>query len=318
MTKSIWVEAPARLHLGMFDLNGDLGRRFGGIGVAIAQPSLLIEAQLADELVAHGPYAEQAIPFAQRFLAAHGIAGGASIQVHRAIPQHVGMGSGTQMGLAVARALAELHGLPSDPAALAVAAGRARRSAIGTWAFGQGGFIVEGGRRTDRDTPAPLLMRYAMPEDWRCVVAIPAAPAGLSGEHEVAAFGELAPPPPELVGQITRLVLMLLLPALVEADIEAFGRAITEIQRLVGDCFSPAQGGRFANTRSAELIEALLGWGAAGAGQSSWGPTVYGIVADEQQGQELAERAARQLAGEGQVFLTSFDNHGARIQKPDP
>jgi beta-ribofuranosylaminobenzene 5'-phosphate synthase len=311
MAKSIWIEGPARLHLGMLDLNGDLGRRFGGIGVAIAQPSLLIEAQEADELTVSGLCAEQAAAFAQRFMLAHGLAGGASIQVHQAIPQHVGMGSGTQLGLAVARALAELHGLPADSAALATAVGRARRSAIGTWAFGQGGFIVEGGRRTGHEAPAPLLARYAMPEEWRCVVVVPAAAAGLSGAHEVVAFGELAPPPPEVVGQITRLVLMLLLPALVEGDIEAFGRAVTEIQRLVGDCFSPAQGGRFANTRSAELIEALLEWGAAGAGQSSWGPTVYGFVADERQGQALLARAARQLDGQGQAFLTGFDNRGA-------
>lgn len=312
MAKSIWVEAPARLHLGMFDLNGDLGRRFGGIGVAITQPSLLIEVQEAAEPNASGPCAEQAAAFAQRFILAHGLAGGASIRVYQAIPQHVGMGSGTQLGLAVARALAELYGLPADPAALAAAAGRARRSAIGTWAFGQGGFIVEGGRRTDREAPAPLLARYPMPEDWHCVVVVPAVAAGLSGEREVAAFGELAPPPPELVGQITRLALMLLLPALVEGDIESFGRALTDIQRLVGDCFSPAQGGRFANTRSAELIEALLEWGAAGAGQSSWGPAVYGFVAGERQGQELAARATRRLDGQGQAFLTSFDNRGAR------
>ncbi len=312
MAKSIWVEAPARLHLGMLDLNGDLGRRFGGIGVAIAQPSLLIEAQEAGELTASGPCAEQATAFAQRFMLAHGLTGGASIQIHQAIPQHIGMGSGTQLGLAVARVLAELHSLPDDPTALAAAVGRARRSAIGTWAFGQGGFIVDGGRRTDREAPAPLLARYAMPEEWRCVVVVPATAAGLSGEHEVAAFGELAPPPAEVVGQITRLVLMLLLPALVEGDVEPFGRAVTEIQRLIGDCFSPVQGGRFANTRSAELIEALLEWGAAGAGQSSWGPTVYGFVADERQGQELLARATRQLDGQGQAFLTSFDNRGAR------
>ena len=41
------------------------------------------------------------------------------------------------------------------------------------------------------DEPAPLLMRHAMPDEWRCVLAIPAAEPGLSGGAETAAFARL-------------------------------------------------------------------------------------------------------------------------------
>jgi len=41
------ISAPARLHLGLIDLRGDLGRRFGSLGVALAAPRLVLTARAA-------------------------------------------------------------------------------------------------------------------------------------------------------------------------------------------------------------------------------------------------------------------------------
>lgn len=316
--EAVWVEAPARLHLGLFDLRGDLGRRFGGIGVAIRSPSLLLQAERADRLSADGPEAERVLQYARRFLDHHGLPGGARVRVHRAIPAHAGLGSGTQLALASASALAELHAIRDTPSELARAVGRAQRSAIGTWAFGSGGFLLEGGRRDGSDRPAPLLCRYDMPESWRCILAVPAVQPGLSGDAESAAFRELPVPSEELVGRISRLVLMLLLPSLAEEDIEGFGRAVTEIQRLVGRTFESVQGGRFAHPLSGELIEQLLARGAAGAGQSSWGPAVYGFVDGEEQAEALLDPIRELLEGRGTVRVVGFDNTGARCRTGAP
>src|SRR5919112_3301188 len=157
---SLFVEAAARLHFGVLDLRGSLGRRFGGLGAAIPQPSLLLEAAPAETVSVTGLEPVRVEEFARRFLSHHARAGGARLELHRAIPAHSGLGSGTQLGLAVARALAELHRLPTDAPSLAAAAGRGRRSAIGTWTFALGGFIVEGGRRPGSQAIAPLLARY--------------------------------------------------------------------------------------------------------------------------------------------------------------
>src|SRR6185437_10308328 len=127
--------------------------------------------------------------------------------------EHCGLGSGTQLALAVARALAELYDLPPDAASLARATGRAQRSAIGTWVFSLGGFILEGGRRAERDVLAPLLARWAMPAHWRCVLVVPPGSPGVSGVTESAAFARLPVPPASDVMQVARLVLLSLLPA---------------------------------------------------------------------------------------------------------
>ena len=142
----MFVEAPARLHFGVLDLRGDLGRRFGGIGAAVPAPSLLLEARRAAELKAEGPDAARALEFARRFARHHGLDLRLHFCLHRSIPPHAGLGSGTQLALAVARAIAELCGLPTDVMSLAHAVDRGRRSGVGTWTFAYGGFVLEGGR----------------------------------------------------------------------------------------------------------------------------------------------------------------------------
>ena len=142
-TDAVYVEAPARLHFGMLDLRGALGRKFGGIGAAVPNPSIRIEARPAPTLSADGPAADRVLHFAQLVIEHYGVRQGAQLRVHATIPAHSGLGSGTQLALAVARAIAELYDLPRDADALAVATQRARRSAIGTWIFAEGGFVVE-------------------------------------------------------------------------------------------------------------------------------------------------------------------------------
>jgi beta-ribofuranosylaminobenzene 5'-phosphate synthase len=311
---TVRVEAPARLHLGMLAVAGDGGRRFGGLGVSVSRPAVVLEAEPADELSAEGADAERTLTFARRCRDALGLARGAHLRVLEAIPQHVGLGSGTKLALTVAQALAALEGRDVDAPGLAEASGRAARSAVGMWTFALGGLVVEGGHRPGVERPAPLLAHHPMPEQWRAVLVVPAAAPGLSGGAEEEAFGQLVPAP-ERSAVIAQLVLTSLLPALVERELDEFGAALTRIQQLVGDSFAGAQGGRF-HPRAGALVEALLRFGAAGAGQSSWGPTVYGVVGSEAAGRELARRMEDLVGGEGSVELVAFDNRGARVERP--
>jgi beta-ribofuranosylaminobenzene 5'-phosphate synthase len=306
---SVRVEAPARLHLGMLAVAGDGARRFGGLGASVSRPAVVLEARPAEELSTEGADADRALLFAQRCQAALGLVGGAHLRVVEAIPAHVGLGSGTKLALAVAQALATLHGRTVDAPELARAAGRAARSAVGMWTFALGGLVVEGGVRHGVERPAPLLARHPMPEEWRVVLVVPPAEPGLSGAGEEEAFRRLVPSA-ERSAAIAQLVLTSLLPALVERDVDEFGAALTQVQQLVGDSFAAVQGGRF-HPRAGALVEALLRGGAAGAGQSSWGPAVYGIVGSEAAGRELARR----MEGEGSVELVRFDDRGARVER---
>ena len=306
------VEAPARLHMGMLDAAGGATRRFGGLGVALSGPAAIVEANPSDDVTAEGPDAERALAVAHRSREALGLSGGVHVSVTEAIPPHVGLGSGTKLALAVTAAVAALAGQTPDPVTIARAAGRGARSAVGLWTFALGGLVVEGGRHPGVERPAPLLARHAMPGEWRCVLVIPEAEPGLSGRAEEQAFGELRPDE-KRAALIAQLVLTSLLPGLAEGDLAEFGQALTRVQRLVGESFASVQGGVY-HPRAGDLVEALLRLGAAGAGQSSWGPAVYGIVEDEQAGTELARRMDTELGGAGSVHVVGFDNRGARME----
>lgn len=309
----VFVEAPARLHFGVLDLRGDLGRRFGGIGAAVPTPSLLLEARPSSELRAEGPDAPRVLEFARRFAAHHGLDLRLHFCAHRVIPAHAGLGSGTQLALAVARASAELSGLPTDVAALARAVERGRRSGVGTWTFAHGGFVLEGGRLDQADHVAPLLARLTVPAAWRCVVVVPKGNPGLAGEEEAAAFARLPAPSARDVEHVAHLVLMQLLPALAEGDLAGFGAALGEVQRVTGGWFAQAQGGVFAPGETGELIARLREWGATGVGQSSWGPAAYGIVGDASTARALVERVRGTLRPGGAAYESGFSATGARV-----
>lgn len=310
---TVFVEAHARLHFGVLDLRGSLGRWFGGIGAAAPAPVVRLSARQTDDLVAEGPDAERAAEFARRFLAFHRLDTGAHITIEQSLPPHTGLGSGTQLALAVGRALAEVYSLTVDPVGLATAVGRARRSAIGTWVFAAGGLVVEGGRVRGGEGCGPLISRLALPSQWHCVLAIPEGPSGLSGSAEAQAFAALPEPPQAEVERVAHLVLMALLPAAADGDLAAFGRALTDIQQINGGWFAPAQGDTFAPGIPRTLIDLMLAGGAAGAGQSSWGPAVYGIVDGKIAAERLSRQLAEELGNSGTVHVGPFPTHGARV-----
>src|SRR5215217_4273177 len=198
--RGVRVEAPARLHLGMLAVAGG-ERRFGGLGVSVSRPAVVLEAEPADELSAEGPDAERALAFARRCRDALGLEGGAHLRIVEAIPQHVGLGSGTKLALTVAQALATLEGRDVDAPGLAQAAGRAARSAVGMWTFALGGLVVEGGVRSGVERPAPLLAQHPMPDEWRAVLVVPKAEPGLSGVAEEDAFRRLVPSAERSIGR---------------------------------------------------------------------------------------------------------------------
>jgi beta-ribofuranosylaminobenzene 5'-phosphate synthase len=330
----IEVKTGARLHLGLLDHNGEHGRIYGSIGLAVNRPHLILRAENAEQLRVEGLEIERVTAYAQRFIDRYGFPGGAHLTLSASIPAHVGLGSGTQIALAVGTVLARLAGLPLGTQEIALTLGRGSHSGVGIATFQHGGFVLDGGHRIfshqavsstgngpskqiEKDRIPPLLFQRSVPKDWIFVVVIPKADQGFSGDRERCALMQLPEAPAGLVEKISRLLMMKMLPALVEKDIANFGQALTNIQRMVGDCFAPVQGGRYATPLLEKLIEFLLEKGAVGAGQSSWGPTVYGLVEGKVRARLLEKEVQLFLAGlgGGEAFCVQPQNRGAQIRK---
>jgi beta-RFAP synthase len=276
---------------------------------------VVLEAQPSETLTITGERTEQVKTLAKRFLEAYSIKANANIHVKQAIPEHSGLGSGTQLALAVATALAKLFDVKASVPELAEAMGRGQRTSIGTTIFEQGGFVVDGGKSTGEKRFPATIFRQPFPEDWSFVVAVPNVNKGLAKSAETAAFKALSPMTAEDAGKVCRLTMMKLLPALIERDIKSFGEALTQIQIVVGEHFAEVQGGTYSSQTATEGIALMQKLGAYGAGQSSWGPAFYGVTQQEKAKEiELEIKAFLKKNVGGQVFVAKANNRGAYIK----
>ncbi len=310
------VVTGSRLHFGLISPGSIEGRKFGGAGLMVARPSIDLSIERSERPEATGPLAERTLGFAKKYT------GESSpryrLRVAEAPRDHTGLGTGTQLGLAVARAIATIEGNRLSAVELAASMGRGLRSAIGVHGFEHGGFIADGGRGGSSEAIAPLLCRLEVPEDWRFVLAAPIGGLGISGNAEDESFRFLDASSEESAHALCHALFLGMAPALAEKDIHAFGDALYEYGVKSGECFKKAQGGVFASVEIAEIVEFLRSEGVRGAGQSSWGPTVYAVTDGDGRAGHTARRIANHFGPDKvQVIVTRPLNRGAEVSRPE-
>jgi beta-ribofuranosylaminobenzene 5'-phosphate synthase len=312
----VTVSVPARLHFGFLDLNGGLGRRFGSLGLALEAPLTRVVLSAAPRLEVSGPETERAKRHLRSVIEHFGLDDRLSLKVESSIPAHVGLGSGTQLALCIGMAAARLFDLDADAWTIARLLDRGARSSVGIATFTEGGVVLDGGRGP-RDDPPPLLSRVAFPEAWRILLIFDHGRSGLHGEAEGEAFRRLPPFPAEQAAQLCRLTLMVALPALAEQDLARFGGAVAKMQRVMGDYFAPAQGGRFLSPSVADVLAWLEAEGIGGVGQSSWGPTGFALVGSAAEAERLLVALRKRWPAESDlVFAVSRGrNRGGEVER---
>lgn len=342
--RTVEVRAPSRLHLGMLSF-GDPGvRSFGGVGVMVDRPHVHVRLRRAEAFLGRGPLAERAVAFAREAARAWGLADREACEIDMlATPRsHVGLGSGTQLALAVAAGMHQLYRASTaaagtahpegaideersfetaDALDFARAVGRGRRSCVGIHGFSRGGLIVEAGRFVPPRVPAedgefsPLVARVRLPSTWRCVVIVQRDAIGLHGEPEKRAFQELAAVPREIAAELARIALMEILPAAVEGRFAAFSEAVRRYGDLAGRPFASVSERLPHAATTAQLIELLAELGVRGAAQSSWGPAVMACCESLEAAGLLVERFdALGLLAQYEPVIARFDAQGAVLR----
>ena len=231
--RRVIVQTPSRLHLTLIDMHGGSGRVDGGVGITLDEPGILIEVRQSAVLEVQGCDSmtrERIMDTARQVLKGLHAGSKVSITVRNYYPSHVGLGSGSQLMLAIARGIAEIYGRLLPVKELALLVGRGGTSGIGTAAFELGGFIVDGGhafgqyREKSEFRPSaasrgvrapPVVARHDFPSDWRILLAIPDLPAGASGTRETDIFRNHCPVPVEEVRELCHEILMRMLPGIV-------------------------------------------------------------------------------------------------------
>lgn len=311
---TVHVDTPARLHLGFMDMSGALGRRFGSLGLSIEAFRTDLQVQRAQATTATGPGAERAVRYATEILSSLQVSDGLSISLNSAIPDHLGLGSGTQMALAVGHAISALYEIDLNTREIAALLHRGARSGIGIGAFDQGGFLLDSGVGEDGAVP-PITARLPFPATWRVLLVMDARGQGLHGGQEVEAFRRLPPFPAELAAHLCHLAVMKILPGIQEQRLQPVAEGVAELQRCVGDHFAPAQGGRFTSGAVADALNWAEAQGYCGVGQSSWGPTGF-ILLPDQGSAEVLLKQVRLRFGELsplRFLVTTACNEGGRV-----
>ena len=217
-----------------------------------------------------------------------------AIEIRGMIPAHSGLGSGTQLALAVAQGLASLAGEVVDVAALARRVGRGRRSAIGIYGFAGGGFLVDGGKTADEEANeeiGQLVVHAHVPAHWRWLLLTPADAlgTGLAGQEEIDALERLPPMPPAFTDACAGSCCWRCSRPSKRSDAAWFCEVLDQFGQSVGDYFRPVQGGLYSDARMATLADRLRAAGIRGIAQTSWGPTLAVCVADASRAASLSE-----------------------------
>jgi len=288
--QGITVTTGARLHFGPLSWQPAAGRNFGGAGLMIDVPGFCLDVQAAerDEIVGCESWTQPVALFRDRIRrASPQRPTSCRIEIRSAIPAHSGLGSGTQLGMAVARSLALMQGEQNvAPSVFAERAGRGCRSAIGIHGFDYGGFLIDAGKLPG-ETIGSLATRIDFPVEWKILLATPVGETGLSGSTECNIFDHLPPMPQQTTDTLCRLALMELLPSLAERNFERFSRSVFAFGQTVGEFFAPVQGGLFAGPSADQLVEEVRRRGFPGVGQSSWGPTLFVFCPDNNSANDL-------------------------------
>lgn len=310
MNRAVTVTTGARLHFGLIVARGP---SFGSVGLMVEQPGFTIRIEVlpqaaSDRIDAPSPVVWRVAEFLEKFRARSATAP-VAVTVSRCIPEHAGLGSGTQLGLSIATGLSRLFdATPAKVEELAPAMGRGKRSTVGCLGFARGGcvFSPPAGQQATVVLPTPAA--------WRCVLFTPPHQQGLSGAEEQRTFQHLPPMSDRLSERLVRIMLEDWKPALERHDFETFSSCLDEFGRLVGEYFAPHQGGLFAHPLARKLAARLRDLGFTGVAQTSWGPTLVVLCQTAENAQELIERLRTEPEWSGcSLQATAPLNHGAQV-----
>ncbi len=314
MRNTLIVSSPSHLHAGNIDLNGSMGRLYGTLGFALEKPRFTIKVKAIKNKSIEESTDKEILSYLNLYRDYMGCNKEFFIEIISDIPKHVGLGRTTAMSLSIGFALNILCKTHLDVTELAEIANRGNRnSALGLYSFKYGGFIVDGGVKSNK--VAPIIFRGLIDEKYKLLIAIPEKPIKdivRLKEKEEAILSSMPKMDDNFAAYLSRLVLMKILPSFAEGDFYTFGKGLTEFNSSLGKYWSKYQGGIYCCDETSKIIEEMKKLNSLCACQSSWGPTAYGIFLykDIEKAYHRIEEILRHIGG-GRAWISKVDNNGA-------
>ncbi|MHA1256509.1 MAG: beta-ribofuranosylaminobenzene 5'-phosphate synthase [Promethearchaeota archaeon] len=327
------ITTPCRIHLSLIDENGYTGRVDGGVGLMLDQPNVVLEvSNSADEFAieCHRYYRESVHVINEKaskvFKLFHINNKNFHFNLLRYYPSHVGLGSKTQLSLAIGTAISKLKNMDIPIEEITKMVERGGTSGIGWRGFETGGFIVDGGHdygigkekenflpssASGSANPALTISKYDIPENWRFVLVIPNVKPGAFGEEEVDIFKKYTPIPRDEVNEVSHQILMKMLPGILRNDLQCFGEGLKRIQSIGFKKIEISLQKQIVK----DLLKLFEKIGVKAYGMSSFGPSILGITDSDEEAEKLKETVEKYLNGiGGHIYLCRPNNTGAKIE----
>jgi beta-ribofuranosylaminobenzene 5'-phosphate synthase len=329
------ITTPCRIHATLIDMNGSIGRIDGGIGFTLSNPSWKIDFETTESppimidvpKEVGGNYIDVLVSDVLKNFGSSSDKARISIKVRGIIPRHVGLGSKTQLALALGDGISRLLKLDNTPLSKEILASIVKRggtSGIGVTSYFHGGAIIDGGHEfgvgkekesflpssASSASPAPVLSRDDLPVGWRAVIGIPMLEKGAHDAEEVGIFKHYCPVPIAEVQQLSHVILMKLLPAIKQ---QRFNEICACINIFQNTGFKKVE----VDLRGKAYRRMLQDWRDAGApcsGMSSFGPAIYSLAENDAQAFALRKSLDSILRPHGGTsFISKLQNTGAII-----
>jgi beta-ribofuranosylaminobenzene 5'-phosphate synthase len=265
------IRTGSRLHFGLLNTVAP----FGGIGVMVEEPVTEVKVTPSPQFTCPPYVLARVQPIAERIarLAGRTELPNCHVDVKQRAAPHFGLGSGTQLAMAVAESMCLYLGIEVSPHDLAVhVAQRGNRSAVGVHGYLTGGLIFESGRH-ETELNA-IERRIELPSEWCVGIFRPSVNVPpVCGDLEQSQFADVSTARADQ--QLRELIEQQILPAAESRDFSDFASSVQAYNHASGMLFQSVQAGPYNGPAVTQLIQTLSECGATGIGQSSWGPGVF-------------------------------------------
>ena len=307
--RMIKIKTPARLHFGVINIKNADFRFYGSLGLALENPYNLIEILPSNKLSFNNFKRNDIIERVKSLVDKTPLERKISVNLIKEIPAHVGLGSTTQLTLAISEGYFLANNLNFDPYKYAADLQIGKISGIGLGAYLYGGFLIDKGKNSPDEIPI-IEFRSEFPDDWAFILILDKSKKRVYGEEETEFFKTLPITPSKRIIEMLKIIKRIKI-SLKDHDIAEFGKNLTELQYNVGLNFYEAQKGIFVNE---EYVDILIKTGAYGVGQSSWGPVVYGLFYKDEL-DRIKEKILEITNYKVEVITSYANNYGRSIEK---
>ena len=309
----IQIISPARLHFGFLEINSNQGDNLlGGIGLSIDKFHTKISMKRNVKIKVKGKSLNKASLFLNTFCRKIKLKPNFFLNIEKMSPQHIGLGSGTQLALSIGKAISDLNNLNLKIEKIGKILNRNYRSNVGLINFKYGGFLIDLKIKNKFFTN---IDKVFFPEDWK-IILIKDSKQGLHGKNEIDAFKKTKKFPKINNVRLTDLVLLKIYPSLIENNFNEFSKAITKLQNIMGNYFNVLQGGVFSSQAVSGVLSFLEKENIIGYGQTSWGPIGFAFFPNIKKAEQMKTKLKKRFSSCNNLefIICSGKNSGADIQ----